>query len=81
MYFFDQAATFWSAFYYLMHAYDSQSMKKAQLTESLDKLGGILEMPMAHFYKHTQTNTVREEIYGEVVAENEEKPKKVFDSK
>lgn len=51
--FFDQSIAFWSAFYYMMHAWDSSAMKKKRLNQVLAQLSTIFEMPLAHYFKDT----------------------------
>lgn len=51
--FFDQSIAFWSAFYYMMHAWDSSKMKIQRLNQVLNQLATIFEMPLAHYYKDT----------------------------
>jgi len=51
--FFDQSISFWSAFYYMMHAWDSSAMKKRRLTQVLNQLSTIFEMPLAHYFRNT----------------------------
>lgn len=54
--FFDQSISFWSAFYYMMYAWDSSTMKKKRLEKVLRQLSIIFEMPLSHFYKDTSKN-------------------------
>lgn len=51
--FFDQSSAFWSAFYYLMHAEDSQSMKKQILEATLKQICPLFGVPVAHYFKNT----------------------------
>ena len=51
--FFDQSVSFWSAFYYMMHAWDSSAMKKKRLNQVLTQLSTLFEMPLAHYYRDT----------------------------
>lgn len=51
--FFDQSISFWSAFYYMMHAWDSSAMKKKRLNQVLMQLSTIFEMPLAHYFRNT----------------------------
>lgn len=51
--FFDQSVSFWSAFYYMMHAWDSSAMKKKRLNQVLTQLVTLFEMPLAHYYRDT----------------------------
>ena len=51
--FFDQSISFWSAFYYMMHAWDSTAMKKKRLNQVLTQLSTIFEMPLAHYFRDT----------------------------
>lgn len=55
--FFDQSISFWSAFYYMMHAWDSSAMKKKRLTQVLTQLSTIFEMPLAHYFRDTSNNS------------------------
>ena len=59
--FFDQSISFWSAFYYMMSAWDSTSMKKKQLDKVLRQLAIIFEMPLSHFYKNTGKGAIVDE--------------------
>ncbi len=62
--FFDQSISFWSAFYYMMHAWDSSAMKKKRLNQVFNQLSTIFEMPLAHYYRDTgQGAAVVEQIY------------------
>lgn len=62
--YFDQSISFWSAFYYMMHAWDSSAMKKQRLNQVFDQLATIFEMPLAHYYRDTsQGAAVVEAIY------------------
>lgn len=62
--YFDQAVSFWAAFYYMMHAWDSSKMKKKRLNQVLSQLSIIFEMPLAHYYKDTSLGgQVVESIY------------------
>jgi len=49
--YFDQSISFWSAFYYMMHAWDSSAMKKKRLEAVLTQLSTIFEMPLAHYFR------------------------------
>jgi hypothetical protein len=49
--FFDQSISFWSAFYYMMYAWDSSAMKKKRINQVLTQLSTIFEMPLAHYYR------------------------------
>tara|TARA_R110002050_G_scaffold133660_10_gene256198 strand:- start:8984 stop:9673 length:690 start_codon:yes stop_codon:yes gene_type:complete len=61
---FDQSISFWSAFYYMMHAWDTSAMKKRRLTEVLNQLSTIFEMPLAHYFKDTsKAGAVAEQIF------------------
>jgi len=51
--FFDQTTAFWSAFYYLMHAEDSQFMKKNTLESTLSQICPLFQMPIGHYFKNT----------------------------
>lgn len=62
--FFNQSAAFWSAFYYLMYAYDNKKMKKAQIEEALEKTSVMFEMPMVHYFKNTKTKRIDERRFG-----------------
>lgn len=62
--FFDQSISFWSAFYYMMHAWDSTAMKKKRLEQVLSQLATIFEMPLAHYFKNTANmGAVDEQIF------------------
>jgi len=64
--YFDQTVSFWSAFYYLMHAYDASAMKKPQITGALTQLSQLFEMPVGHYFKNSaKQGTVDESIFGE----------------
>lgn len=58
---FDQSISFWSAFYYMMHAWDSSAMKKKRLTQVLNQLSTIFEMPLAHYFRNTARGAAVEE--------------------
>lgn len=49
--YFHQSISFWSAFYYMMHAWDSSMMKKQRLSQVLTQLATIFEMPLAHYFR------------------------------
>lgn len=67
--FFDQSISFWSAFYYMMHAWDSSAMKKRRLSQVLTQLATIFEMPLAHYFKDTsQRGIVVEQKFEATVA-------------
>ena len=51
--YFDQSISFWSAFYYMMHAWDSSAMKKKRLNQVFTQLATIFEMPLAHYFRDT----------------------------
>lgn len=51
--FFDQSISFWSTFYYMMHAWDSTMMKKKRLNQVLTQLATLFELPLAHYYRDT----------------------------
>ncbi len=51
--FFSQTSSFWPAFYYMMHAWDAEAMKRQRLSHVLERLTEVFEMPMAHFFKNT----------------------------
>jgi hypothetical protein len=68
--FFDQSIAFWSAFYYMMHAWDSSAMKKVRLTQVLSQLAIIFEMPLAHYYKDTGKGAAVVEQKFEAVVDN-----------
>ena len=59
--FFDQSISFWSAFYYMMHAWDSSVMKKKRLAQVLTQLSTIFEMPLAHYFRNTAKGAAVEE--------------------
>jgi hypothetical protein len=59
--YFDQSISFWSAFYYMMHAWDSSAMKKKRLTQVLNQLSTIFEMPLAHYFRNTSKGAAVEE--------------------
>ena len=62
--YFDQSISFWSAFYYMMHAWDTSAMKKKRLNQVFTQLSTIFEMPLAHYYRDTgQAAKVVEQIY------------------
>ena len=58
---FDQSISFWSAFYYMMHAWDSSAMKKKRLTQVLAQLATIFEMPLAHYFRNTAKDAAVDE--------------------
>lgn len=61
---FDQSISFWSAFYYMMHAWDGTAMKKRRLAEVLNQLSTIFEMPLAHYFRNTGRGAeVEEQIF------------------
>jgi hypothetical protein len=47
---FEQAAVFWSTFYYLMHSVDGQSMKREFIEKALKHSSKLFEVSMA-FYR------------------------------
>lgn len=51
--YFHQSVSFWSAFYYMMHAWDSSMMKKKRLNQVLTQLATMFEMPLAHYFRDT----------------------------
>lgn len=62
--FFDQSISFWSAFYYMMHAWDSTMMKKRRLNQVLTQLATIFEIPLAHYFRDTsQGAAVVEQLF------------------
>jgi hypothetical protein len=62
--FFDQSISFWAAFYYMMHAWDSSAMKKKRLNLVFNQLSTIFEMPLAHYFRDMSKGaTVVEQIY------------------
>ena len=62
--YFDQSISFWSAFYYMMHAWDSSMMKKKRLNQVLTQLATLFGMPLAHYFRDTgQGAAVVEEIF------------------
>jgi hypothetical protein len=62
--FFSQTTSFWPAFYYMMHAWDTTAMKKGRLVHVLARLSQIFEMPMAHYFKNTKMKgTVDEQLF------------------
>lgn len=62
--YFDQSVSFWSAFYYMMHAWDSSMMKKKRLNQVLTQLSTIFEMPLAHYFRDQgQGAAVVEEMF------------------
>lgn len=62
--YFDQTTSFWPAFYYMMHAWDSSNMKKQRLQYVLDHLTTVFEMPLAHYFKNTRLGgAVDEQIF------------------
>lgn len=60
--FFSQTTSFWPAFYYMMHAWDSSAMKKERLQPVLERLAEIFEMPLAHYFKNTSKNGAVDEL-------------------
>jgi hypothetical protein len=62
--YFHQPVSFWSAFYYMMHAWDSSMMKKQRLSQVLSQLATIFEMPLAHYFRDTsQRAAVVEQLF------------------
>jgi hypothetical protein len=51
--FFSQTSSFWPAFYYMMHAWDTEAMKRDRLSHVLERLTEVFEMPVAHFFRNT----------------------------
>ncbi len=49
--YFHQSVSFWSAFYYMMYAWDDTMMKKKRLNQVLTQLTTIFEMPLAHYFR------------------------------
>lgn len=63
--FFSQTTSFWPAFYYMMHAWDSTAMKQDRLRPVLERLTEIFEMPLAHYRKNTaKKGAVDEMLFG-----------------
>lgn len=63
--FFSQTTSFWPAFYYMMHAWDSNAMKQERLRPVLERLTEIFEMPLAHYRKNTaKKGSVDEILFG-----------------
>ncbi len=56
--FFHQSISFWSAFYYMMHSWDSSKMKKKRINQVLSQLTTIFEMPLAHYFRDTKQGAV-----------------------
>jgi hypothetical protein len=56
--FFSQTASFWPAFYFMMHAYDSTKMKTSRLSFVFTKLTEIFEMPLVHYHKNIETSKI-----------------------
>lgn len=62
--YFHQSVSFWSAFYYMMHAWDESMMKKQRLSQVLTQLTTIFEMPLAHYFRDTsQGAAVVEQLF------------------
>ena len=62
--FFDQSISFWSTFYYMMHAWDSTVMKKRRLNQVLTQLTTLFGLPLAHYYRDTgQAAAVVEQMF------------------
>ena len=62
--YFHQSVSFWSAFYYMMYAWDDSMMKKKRLNQVLTQLTTIFEMPLAHYFRNTgQGAVVHEQIF------------------
>lgn len=62
--YFDQSISFWSTFYYMMHAWDSSMMKKKRLNQVLTQLATLFEMPLAHYFRDTsQGAAVVEQLF------------------
>lgn len=62
--YFHQSVSFWSAFYYMMHAWDDSMMKKKRLSQVLTQLTTIFEMPLAHYFRDTsQCAAVVEQLF------------------
>lgn len=59
--FFDQTTSFWPAFYYMMHAWDSSNMKKHRLQYVLNHLTSVFEISLAHYFKNTALGGVVDE--------------------
>ena len=49
--YFHQSVSFWSAFYYMMYAWDESMMKKKRLNQVLTQITTIFEMPLAHYFR------------------------------
>lgn len=63
--FFSQTTSFWPAFYYMMHAWDSTAMKQERLRPVLERLTEIFEMPLAHYRKNSaKKGAVDELLFG-----------------
>jgi hypothetical protein len=75
--FFSQTTSFWPAFYYMMHAWDTSAMKKGRLHYVLTRLTQIFEMPMAHYFKNTdKQGAVDEQIFAAKGVQNSLVPAK-----
>jgi len=62
--YFHQSVSFWSAFYYMMYAWDDSKMKKKRLSQVLTQLTTIFEMPLAHYFRNTaQGAAVAEQLF------------------
>lgn len=61
--FFSQTTSFWPAFYYMMHAWDTSAMKKKRLQHVLERLSQIFEIPMAHYFKNGGNGKVDEQLF------------------
>jgi hypothetical protein len=68
--FFSQTSSFWPAFYYMMHAWDTEAMKRGRLTHVLERLTEVFEMPMAHFFRNTgKKGEVDNRLFGQTSVE------------
>lgn len=62
--YFHQSVSFWSAFYYMMYAWDDTMMKKKRLNQVITQLTTIFEMPLAHYFLDTsQGAAVVEQLF------------------
>jgi hypothetical protein len=59
---FEQAAVFWSSFYYLMHSVREDAMKKEYIAKALKHTSRIFEVSMAYFHKG-KGNSIEESRY------------------
>ncbi|WP_049630990.1 hypothetical protein [Cellvibrio sp. pealriver] len=60
--YFEQTTSFWPAFYYMMHAYDANSMGGSYMKQVLKRLSWMFEIPLALYFKNTGKGGIVDEV-------------------